>query len=249
MKHLLVLIISLVFSSAIFAQSVSTGLAEEAYNKGDYKEAIAQFENTLHDEGFSDVLYYNLGNSYFKDRKYPQAILNYEKALKINPNFTDAKFNLQIAQQHIVDKIDSVDRFFLVEFYYGIVNLMVSNAWAILAVAAFIFSLALIFVFFFSNKIWLKKTGFFGAIFLLAVCIFSNFASSTQKHNLLSQHYAIVFTPSVTVKSSPAESGTELFVIHEGTKVKIRETLGQWSEIEIADGNIGWMQTSGLEKI
>ena len=211
--------------------------------------SISQFENTIQDEGFSDQIFYNLGNAYFKDRNYPKAILNYEKALKLNPNFEDAKFNLQIAQQHIVDKIDVIDKFFVIEFYNRVVNLMVSNTWAVIGVISFLIALSLIFVFFFSNKLWVRKASFFSSMFMIVICIFSNFAASQQKHNLETQEYAIVFTPTVTVKSSPAESGNELFIIHEGTKVKIRETLGLWSEIELSDGNVGWMQTSGLEKL
>ena len=249
MKQFFVILFSLLFSFGLFAQSASLKDAEEAYNNGNFKESITQFENTIASEGFSDQIYYNLGNAYFKDKNYPTAILNYERALRVNPNFTDAKFNLQIAQQHIVDKIDVIDHFFLTKAYNFFVDILSSNGWAICGIAFFIGFLVLIFVFLFSDKSSVRKIGFFGGLFLLLLSIFSNIAAYKQKKDLETHDYAVIFTPSVTVKSSPAESGTELFVIHEGTKVKVRENLGTWSEIELADGNVGWMPTSGLEII
>ena len=128
-------------------------------------------------------------------------------------------------------------------------ELISSNEWTYWGIISFTIAIIGLFLFLFSKKIILRKIGFFGGLLFIVVSVFCNFSSYKLKKDALSRDYAIVFTPTITVKGSPAESGTELFVIHEGTKVKIRSTLGDWSEIEIADGNVGWMLSNGLEKI
>ena len=65
---------------------------------------------------------------------------------------------------------------------------------------------------------------------------------------------AIIFTPTVTIKSTPAESGNNLFVLHEGAKVEILNEMRDlnkvdWCEIRISDGNRGWVRKVDLETI
>jgi Tetratricopeptide repeat. len=223
--------------------------AENDYTAGDFKSAIASYEEIAEKEGISSKLYYNLGNAYFKNKQYPQAILNYERSLLLDPSNKDTKFNLKLAQLQTTDKIDSVDKFILTEWFEDVRDIMSSNKWAYIAIASFIITIILLFTYIFSRKIFVRKIGFFGGIAFLVICIFCNVCSSSQKRKLELRENAIVFTPTVTVKGSPADSGTEIFVIHEGTKVKIRNILGTWSEIELADGKVGWLPSADIVKI
>ena len=249
MRKIFLSLLMLITCSLTFAQGTLTDQAADAYKAGDYPKAISLYEEIARTEGVSADLYYNWGNAFFKEKSYPMAILNYERALLIEPGFPDARFNLELAKLQTVDKIVPVHEFFLTGWFNDVRDLQSSNAWTYWGIGCFLLMMAGVFLYTFSRKLWLRKIGFFGGIILLVFCVFSNIFAYRQKEKLELREHAIVFTPTVTVKGSPAESGTELFVIHEGTKVKIRSTLGDWSEIEIADGNVGWLPTSSIEKI
>lgn len=249
MKKIFLSLLMLVACSMMFAQGSLTDQAAEAYKAGDYPKAVSLYEEIARTEGVSADLYYNLGNAFFKEAQYPMAILNYERALLINPGFGDARFNLELANLQTVDKIVPVHEFFLTSWFNDVRDLMSSNAWSYWAIALFLGFMGGAFLYAFSRKQILRKIGFFGGLLFVVICLFCNIFAFKQKQKLELREHAIVFTPTVTIKGSPAESGTELFVIHEGTKVKIRSTLGEWSEIEIADGNVGWLPSSSIEKI
>lgn len=223
--------------------------AVQAYEKGEYQQAADLFES-LTKEGYNSAdLYYNLGNAYYKAGENAQAILNYERALLYAPNDADLKTNLEIAKLKTVDKIDPVEKIFLYNWIDSIRNMYTSNQWAFIAVGSFILFLGCFALYFIGGKVWMKKVAFFSAILLFILLLFANSASSVQKARLLNRDYAIIFAKSVTAKSTPADSGTDLFVLHDGTKVKVKSKVGDWYEIELADGNIGWIPSAKLEII
>ena len=199
--------------------------------------------------GVSPEIYYNLGNSYYKLKNYPKAIINYERALLLSPGDEDVKFNLDMARANIVDKIDVVDRSFISIWFESIRNRASSDSWAVIAIVSFILFLIGIFFYIFSKHIILKKIGFFGGAILLLISIYANVVSYKQQQKILERNTAIIISPSVTIKSSPSESGTELFILHEGTKVRVTDKVGEWSEIKIDDGNSGWIKASAMEII
>lgn len=249
MKKIFATLLSLLVCGVMFAQGSSLEQADAAYAKGDFQSAITLYQEVAAMDGVSSDLYYNIGNAFYKAKEYPQAILNYERALLLDPRNSDAAFNLQIAKLQTVDKIEPVGKFFLAEWYDALQNQFSSNTWAVLGVIAFLLFMAGVALYVFSSKTILRKLGFFGGIILIVICIFSNIFAAGQKDRLEKREYAIVFAPTITVKSSPADSGTDLFVIHEGTKVKVKSTLSGWSEIELEDGNIGWLPSSQIEII
>ena len=223
--------------------------ANESYSREDYKKAAELYEKVLQDEGISSDLYYNLGNAYYKDKQYAKAILNYERALLLSPGNEDARFNLNMANSHITDKIEPVGSFFLTGWIHSLINTLSSNSWAILGIISFLLFIVGIYLYFFTRNVLLRKIGFFAGLLLLLVSIFSNSFASEQKDKITERNEAIVFAPTITIKSSPAESGTDLFVLHEGTKVKLLDKVGDWSEILLADGNRGWIPTNQIEII
>ncbi|RHJ91451.1 tetratricopeptide repeat protein [Parabacteroides bouchesdurhonensis] len=235
--------------SMAFAQTTAIKEAEEAYTKEDYNKAIELYENILKSNGESAEIFYNLGNAYYKAGKIAPAILNYERALVLDPGDADARFNLQLARQKSVDKIEPVENFFLTDWFDTIQNTAAADSWARIGIVCFIFFIGCVILFFFSRWIRLKKVGFYLGLVLLVMVIFANIFAKNQKDELVNRKHAIVFTPTVTVKSSPDASGTDLFILHEGTKVSVKSTLGDWSEIELEDGNIGWMPSKDIEKI
>ncbi len=248
MKKIIFIVLSVMISSFMYAQTMQQQ-ADAAYSNGNFTQAIELYKELASKDGVSASLYYNIGNAYFKDKDIAQAILYYERALLLDPNDADAKFNLAMAQSQVIDKIEPVGKFFISQWYDSIKETLSSNEWAYIAAGSFILAIIAIALYVFNKILVVRKIGFFGGFVLLCISIFANIFASSQKEKIEKREFAVVMSPTVTVKGSPADSGTELFVIHEGTKVKVKSTLSNWSEIEIADGNVGWLQSSSIEKI
>ena len=248
MKKLYSILLFFCLCTVLFGQNLLSQ-ANEAYSREDYKKAAELYEKMLQEEGISSDLYYNLGNAYYKDKQYPKAILNYERALLLSPGNEDARFNLEMANSRITDKIEPVGVFFLTVWTQNLINTLSSNSWAILGIVSFLLFIVGIYLYFFTRNVLLRKIGFFAGLLLLLVSIFSNDFASVQKDKMTERKEAIIFAPTITIKSAPAESGTDLFVLHEGTKVKLLDKVGEWSEILLADGNRGWIPTDQLEVI
>ena len=253
-----------------FAQEATIKEAEVAYTKEDYGKAIELYEGLLKTHGESAEIYYNLGNAYYKENKIAPAILNYERALLLDPGDGDIRFNLQLARQKSVDKIEPVGDFFLHRWFDKVQNMGAADSWAQIGIVCFILFIGCLILFFFSKWIrrvesqtffyfiskfqkqlciHLKKIGFYLGLVFLVLVIFANIFAGNQKDELINRKSAIVFAPTVTVKSSPDASGTDLFILHEGTKISIKSKLGDWNEIEMEDGNVGWMPSKDMEII
>ena len=249
-RLLLLMVISLASSfSPLTTKAVTKVEADSAYARGQYQQAISDYEALLKN-GASADLYYNLGNAYYRTENITRAVLNYERALLLSPGDRDIRFNLQLAQSKTIDKIVPESEMFFITWYHSLVNLMSVDGWARTA----IFSLALVIIlsllYLFSERIWLRKIGFFGGFVLLLLFVLSNIFAWQQKQNLLFRKGAIVVAPSVTVKSTPAKNGTDLFILHEGTKVNITDgSMKGWKEIRLADGKEGWIESNKIETI
>lgn len=223
--------------------------ANEAYKAGNYALADSLYTNVMLKEGTSYALYYNLGNAKYKQGEIAYAILYYEKALKIKPDYEDAKYNLDMAKSQTVDKIETMEKFVLSEWNQSIQNGTSSNGWAKWSIFAFILTLILAGLYIFSKKVLIKKIAFFSAILTLVFSIVSFGYAKAQNNATTKDESAIIIAPTVTGKSTPDESGTDLFVLHEGTKVRIKSKLGDWIEIQMEDGNTGWISSKKLEVI
>jgi hypothetical protein len=190
-----------------------------------------------------------VANCYFRKGELAASILNYERALKLDPSHDDAKHNLEFAQTRTVDKIDSLGTVFLVDWWNAIANMTSADAWAWIAISLFVVMLVALSLYIFVRKMWVRKVGFSVAIVALFFTIISILCAYTRYEVETSKSEAIVFSQTVTIKSSPDSSGNDLFILHEGTKVKIKSTLGEWVEISTLDGNSGWMPASAIEVI
>ena len=250
MKQFFILTAIILATLNLSAQNNLLQQANEAYSKGDFQAAAGLYEELLKANGESAVVYYNLGNSYYKLDKVAPSILNYERALLLEPGNSDVRFNLEIAKLKTVDKIEPVGDFFLTEWFRDVQNLLNTNAWSNLSIACFILLIACLFLFFFSRRVLIKKLSFFIGICLLVIVVLGNSFAYNQKKKLTQRNAAIIFAPTTTIKSSPDNSGTDLFILHEGTKVKLRDNrLIGWNEIETASGYVGWIKSSEIEVI
>ena len=220
--------------------------ANSAYNSGNYDSAIVVYEKILNVGMESVPVYYNMGNAYYKLHEYPMAIYCYEKALKLDPSDEDVQTNLAIANAAIVDKIEPVPQSFVVRWWRSLRSSLSGNQWAWCSIAAFALLLLMFFLFLRARKVGLRKLGFFmGLIFLIVFGLSVVFAMQL-KQIADTQDQAIIMTPTVTVKSSPSTNSVDLFVLHEGAKVDVMDTQGDWAQIRIANGSVGWLEVSEM---
>ena len=220
------------------------------YQNGDFEAAVEALTKAVVYDVKNQDAYYNLGNAYYKAGEIAKSILAYERALLLNPGDADIAFNLELARSKTVDKVAPTYKFFLIEWIESIVNIASMQTWCVIGVIFFILLLALALAFLFGKSVVARKVAFFSALFCLFVTLFANFAALHLYHYLTERTGAIVMQPSVTAKSTPSASGTDLCVIHEGRKVTISDDSMQgWKEIELEDGNIGWVPAESIERI
>lgn len=222
----------------------------QAYTDGRWSECTESLKALESVGVVSPELYYNLGNAYFKSGDYPHAILYYERTLKISPSFEDARINLDFANSLIRDKIDAVPEFVLKSWARKVCYLMPSDFWAVISIVLFAAALALFLVFRLGASRGLRRTGFYCSIVALILSASSFGMARWQRNSYLRADGAIVMKPVASVKSSPSrDSSKDLFVLHEGTKVTVLDTVGEWKNISLSDGRQGWIEESDMEMI
>ena len=222
----------------------------EAYTAGDYAKALQDFEDVRATGLMSKELYYNLGKAPFKSGEIAPAILWYERALRLDPSDADVRYNLDYARALTQDRIDEVPEIFFEQWGRSICYLLPSNAWAVIGLMSFALMVACVLLFLLGSTQGRRKLGFFlGIAFLLVALLGWDFAQ-WQRTEALRQDQAIVMRPVTSVKSSPAAEGAkDLFILHEGTRVRILDNVGGFSNVELADGRQGWIPSSDVEVI
>jgi tetratricopeptide (TPR) repeat protein len=221
----------------------------EFYSDGKFTEA-AEVWMELYNTGYrSAALNYNIANAYFKSAYIPQAILFYERAHLLAPLNEDINYNLQVARTFAVDRFQEIPEIFFVRWFNIAALLISSNSWAIIGIVAFVVCLVAVSLYIYSFKYLHKVIGFWVAVFCLVISMTSIVLSSKNNSLINNSRKAIIFSPAVSGKSSPDTSGSDLFILHEGTKVSIEEKIGEWLEIRLPDGNKGWIPANCLEVI
>lgn len=223
--------------------------ADSAYLKGNYQQAIKDYQELLH-KNISPELYYNLGNAYYRSEDITRAIIAYQRALKLSPGDRDIRFNLQLASSKTIDKITPANQIFLKAWYLSLINLTGPDNWARIAVFSLIVSLLLALLYLLGQSINVRKTGFYGACLFLLLFIVSNFCAYQQREHFENSKGAIVVAPAVNVKQTPATDSKDAFVIHEGTYLNILDkSMKDWRQVELFDGREGWIRTDEIEEI
>lgn len=222
-------------------------LANHAYQNKNYDAATHLYDSMLKKNIVNSELYYNAGNAYYKNHKLGMAIWYFEKAYQQSPNDEDIEMNLKIARLKLVDKIDVVPEFVLLRWAKKLINLLSIKSWAIITIFFFWLMLCgwLLYYFTFNYVVLGKRFIWFGLIFglvFLAVAYVSN-------RNSVSEKFAIVIATNTTIKSAPDETSSDLFLIHEGLKLKLNKTNGNWVNVSLADGKVGWCNTSDLKNL
>jgi len=224
--------------------------AEQSSSNADYRKAAEILESILSDQRVASVeLYYNLGNSYFRLKDYPNAILNYERALRLNQNDADIRFNLELANQRITDRVEPIPVLFYIRWINSLVALFSFEVCGIMAIISFFLVILFVYFFQFAKNRSTRINSFYLAVLLFIVTLSCYAIAQRGYSTTFSRNYGIVFAGSVPVKSSPAENSVSLFVVHAGVKVKIIDFIGEWAKIRLEDGNEGWLLLQDLEII
>jgi tetratricopeptide (TPR) repeat protein len=254
MKRFIIFIGIVAFSGyKLYSNTVSSdslfNLANNQYKQREYFEAIDNYQAIAENGVKSAAVFYNLGNAYFKTGNFSKAILNYERAKLLDPSDEDVEFNLQKSRTHIIDKIEAIPELFFTSWVNRLLSFLSSNSWAILSLIVFLVALSILLLYFLITSSHIKRMSFFLGVILILVSLFSYLAAKRTKNLVEKSNSGIVMEQIVRVKSSPDNESSDMFVIHEGTKIFILREVDHWSEIRLADGKQGWMETEDFEKI
>ena len=243
------LIIFTFFTLSLLAQDVNAvfQLAGQAYEEQNYTLALEYYKDIEEQEWQSSDLYYNMGNCYYKLSKNAQAVLYYEKSLKIDPSSDDVQFNLSLVQLKLVDKFPQVPLIFYKEWIHSFTNSLSIDDWAKTALVFLFFFCVFISFLFFVSSVRLKKMMFFfsfSTILFACTCLIAAYLSYSNIET-----NAILMSPNAYIKSAPSNQSKDLFILHEGTKVLVLEKFKDWNKIKLSDGMIGWIELEYLREI
>ncbi len=262
MKRYIAILITLLAANLALAQEPATNeqtlptdlnavwsSANTAYNEGNFAEAAQLYESILNKGEHSAGVYYNLGNAYFKQEQLGKAILNYNRALRLAPYDEDIQHNLEYASAATKDQIESIPEFFLSRWVGAARNIMGSDGWAVASLVVLSLTLIAALVYLLAQTLSRCKAGFYtmcmGAVLFVVSAIFAY----QSRQELIGGGEAVIMSSAVAIKSSPDRAATDLFVLHEGTRLSVGERIDGWAEIRIADGRKGWIEISRIEVI
>jgi tetratricopeptide (TPR) repeat protein len=242
MKYIIIILLFLGISPFAKADESNTlwQLANHAYQNKNYEAAINLYDSLLKKKNTNAELYYNLGNAYFKNHQMGMAVWCFEKAHKIAPNEEDIDMNLKIANLRLVDKFETTPEFFLFKYWRNLLQLFSVKVWAILAIVFLGMMLMGWLLYYFSfnytsiGKLFIWVGLIVGAFLLIITWQSNNFNSSDKN--------AIIISSNATIKSAPDEASTDLFVLHEGTKIQVLKTNNGWINFKLGDGKVGWCE-------
>ena len=243
------LLLAMICFGGTSAKAVTKNNADTEYQKGNYQQAIRDYEEILKN-GESAEIYFNLGNAYYRTDNITKAVLNYERARLLSPGDDDINFNLQFARSKTIDKITPQSEMFFVTWYKSLVNFTSVDNWAKTGILCIVMALLLVLLYLFGPQLMLRKIGFFGGLAFFVIFLLSNLFAFQQKQALDNRTGAIIISPSVNIKKTPAKNSADQFVLHEGTRVDIIDKgMTDWRCICVGDGREGWIETKAIEEI
>lgn len=252
MNRLMNIVFVLLISLGAFASEPGRSLldsANAAYAGGDFEKAANLYEEIGKMGYEAPEVYYNLGNAYFKLDRIGLSVLNYERARKLIPADEDLAFNLKLANQRTVDKIEPLPLLFLEEWWENLTRLHSEKTWAVRSIISFLIFLFFAGIFITSGQLFTKQLGFWLGIVFISFSVFSFFIARSSYRNMSGHRSAVILSSSAEVKNAPSPAGKKLFLLHEGTKVAAPDTSGEWVKIELTPEKVGWVKRSAIEFI
>ncbi len=247
---ILTFVFGIILPSLIFAKTPEERMkaANDAYRINHFKDASETYESLLK-EGYSSAeLYYNMGNTYYRMNKIPKAILYYEKAKLLMPGDEDLDNNLKIANLSVTDKNEILPELAIIRYFNNFISIRSSSGWIKISIFFLWFALVSTAIYLLLSKLLFRKIGFYSGILFMILSI-STYIFGNFRNQLENKKFAIIFSEVAYIKTSPEDNGKDAFYLHSGTKVQIKETLGDWINIRLSDGKTGWMKKDEVEII
>jgi tetratricopeptide (TPR) repeat protein len=223
--------------------------ANKSYRAGRYEIAEAKLEELLKGGHKTAAVYFNLGNCYYKQQDFAHAILNYERAKRMNPLDDDIQYNLKLAYNNTVDKIEPIPRLFYERWWEIFLNYFSPSGWSWIAIVVLWLAIGFGAWYLYAGTIATRKSTFLTGTSLFFMALFLFFVASCSNKRLNHDKAAIVTEPTAYVRSSPDTKSTNLFMLHAGTRIEIIDQQPGWKQIRIANGNVGWMDDKQLDAI
>jgi tetratricopeptide (TPR) repeat protein len=223
--------------------------ANEAFQQNDFEKAVQLYEE-LTKAGYRSVsLEYNLGNAWYRLSRPGKAILHFERALLLAPDDEDIQYNIALVRQQLKDEIEPLPVFFF-SYWWSVWRTMLSSkAWGIMALLLWWVGFACLVLWKLGKARKFRKMGFIVGIscLILSLLPFSLALSRMGYENDPGQ--AVILEETASLRSAPDEAGTEVMLLHEGTKVSLNEKINEWWNVHLVNGEKGWLQDKVMEKI
>jgi tetratricopeptide (TPR) repeat protein len=255
MKYLLNILLFFLTATSIFATEPKTLLdsANNAYSKGNFEKAALYYEKILSEGYEAPEVYFNLGNAYYKLDRIGMSVLNYERAKKLSPNDEQINFNLRLANQRTLDKIESGPQLFLNDWWDNVKSMQSERTWGLRSIVCFCLFLFFLGIFITSGKLFTKQLGFWLGLVFLFFSIISFFTAKSRYNDLMNKNSAVIISSSAEIKNAPSNTGIKLFILHEGSVVASPQTVttpeGDWVMVQLSPEKAGWVKRSSLEFI
>jgi len=235
----------------LFANDVEQKIkdANEMYKEKNYESAITIYEGIINSGIISSSLYYNLGNSYFRTGKLGLSILNYERALKLNSHDEDIIHNLEFVNSRITDKVESIPQFFLFGWWESLISILSIDVLTFVGYSLYLIAIVLLLLFTFNKSARVKRKIFFTLAPIVVIIVFIIITIVGKLSYEAVNQFGVIIDSRISVKNSPDEKGSDLFILNEGLKIKIEDNVDNWTKIRLADGKVGWVQKSNIIKI
>lgn len=246
MKNIFYLL--LLITQVFFAQN-GFEKGNDFYKNGKYELAVKAYESVLAANQESAQLYFNLGNCYYKLQQTAPSIYYYEKALVLDPGNKEALNNIKFAQKRTIDEIKVIPKVGFAKLLRDFTGIYPFDTWAYIAIG-FAFLFLLFFVGYYFSQTEVTKRLFFVAMFIVLLFVLMSVAAAFfEKSHYDNEKPAIVFAESADVRSEPQNASSSIFILHEGTKVYVEETLDNWKKIQLTDGTEGWIDSKAIKEV
>jgi len=239
----------LLFVSQVFFAQTGFEKGNDLYKDGKYDLAVKEYESVLAAHKESSQLYFNLGNCYYKLQQTAQSIYNYEKALVLDPNNKEALNNIKFAQKRTIDEIKVIPKVGFAKLLRDFTGIYPFDTWAYISIGFAVLFLMFFVGYYFSQTGVIKRVFFVGMFIVLLFVLMSVAAAFFEKSHYDNERPAIVFAEAADVRSEPQNGSSSVFILHEGTKVYVEETLDNWKKIQLTDGTEGWIDSKAIKEV